>query len=249
VPLFSATDQSGPTPILQVRRRCGWPATIRSAPTNCSLPGSIRWSAPEGNRLSDGRSERESPLGPSVAVHHFVRPNHAVGERDGFLWTEKVASFAEVGAEKLEIPDPAVNQNPRVCNSVVWLATRPSLHNSTGSLGIADRRALLGAHAPCGELSGEHRLLPRAFQDSPRSAITLHRNANACLAISTAASNASARRHAVPTPNVRCLPTGLNEQCDHQFRCAPSSLPFSLLTMSRSRYSRIPAAIACTICT
>jgi hypothetical protein len=75
----------------------------------------------ETPRLSAGRSERESPFGPSVAVNHFVRPNHGVRERGEFLWTEKVASFAEVSAEKLEIPGLAVKQIGRVCNREVWL--------------------------------------------------------------------------------------------------------------------------------
>ncbi len=48
------------------------------------------------------------------------------GEREPLLWTEKVASFAEVFAEKLEIPVLAVNQIAGVCNPVIWLPNRDS---------------------------------------------------------------------------------------------------------------------------
>lgn len=57
------------------------------------------------------------------AVNHFLRTDHAAGEREALLWMEKVASFAEVRAEKLEISVRAVNQIVRVCNSVFWLPT------------------------------------------------------------------------------------------------------------------------------
>jgi hypothetical protein len=81
----------------------------------------------KGNpRLSGGRGEGERPFVPSVAVHHFVWADGATGERELSLWTENVASSAEVRAEKLEIPGRAVKQIARVCNSAVWLLRRDS---------------------------------------------------------------------------------------------------------------------------